>query len=302
MLSGLVRVVPPSSITAIVNVGDDTILHGLHISPDLDTITYTLADMDNRETGWGVAGESWTVMDELDRLGGESWFRLGDRDLATHLFRTERLRAGDSLTQVTSTIATRRHIDVRLLPVTDEPVRTMLTLAADTSLGPAGTEVAFQDYFVRLRHGVPVTAVRFAGAEAARPGPDVLDALRQADQIVVCPSNPIVSIGPLLAIPGMLATLRARRHAVSAVSPIVAGAALKGPADRLMAELGTEPSVVGVARFYAPWVSTLVIDEADRASAAAVEAEGVRCVVVPTIMNSPEAAASLAAVVIAARG
>jgi LPPG:FO 2-phospho-L-lactate transferase len=169
MLSGLVRVVPPSSIAAIVNVGDDTILHGLHISPDLDTITYTLAGMDNRETGWGVAGESWTVMEELERLGGESWFRLGDRDLATHLFRTERLRAGDSLTEVTSAIATRRQIDVRLLPVTDAPVRTMLTLAADTILGPDGTEVAFQDYFVRLRHGVPVRAVRFAGAEDARP-------------------------------------------------------------------------------------------------------------------------------------
>ena len=302
MLSGLVRVVPPSSIAAIVNVGDDTILHGLHISPDLDTITYTLAGMDNRETGWGVAGESWTVMEELERLGGESWFRLGDRDLATHLFRTERLRAGDSLTEVTSAIATRRQIEVRLLPVTDAPVRTMLTLAADTILGPDGTEVAFQDYFVRLRHGVPVRAVRFAGAEDARPSADVVAALRAAEQVVVCPSNPIVSIGPLLAIPGVLATLTARRDVVTAVSPIVAGAALKGPADRLMAELGTEPSVVGVARLYAPWVSTLVIDEVDRTSAAAVEAEGVRCVVAPTIMNSPEVAASLAEVVIAARG
>jgi LPPG:FO 2-phospho-L-lactate transferase len=302
MLSGLVRVVPPSSIAAIVNVGDDTILHGLHISPDLDTITYTLAGMDNRETGWGVAGESWTVMEELERLGGESWFRLGDRDLATHLFRTERLRAGDSLTEVTSAIATRRQIEVRLLPVTDAPVRTMLTLAADTILGPDGTEVAFQDYFVRLRHGVPVRAVRFAGAEDARPSADVVAALREAEQVVVCPSNPIVSIGPLLAIPGVLATLTARRDVVTAVSPIVAGAALKGPADRLMAELGTEPSVVGVARLYAPWVSTLVIDEVDRTSAAAVEAEGVRCVVAPTIMNSPEVAASLAEVVIAARG
>jgi LPPG:FO 2-phospho-L-lactate transferase len=203
---------------------------------------------------------------------------------------------------VTSAIATRRQIEVRLLPVTDAPVRTMLTLAADTILGPDGTEVAFQDYFVRLRHGVPVRAVRFAGAEDARPSADVVAALSEAEQVVVCPSNPIVSIGPLLAIPGVLATLTARRDVVTAVSPIVAGAALKGPADRLMAELGTEPSVVGVARLYAPWVSTLVIDEVDRTSAAAVEAEGVRCVVAPTIMNSPEVAASLAEVVIAARG
>ena len=302
MLSGFVRVVPPRSITAIVNVGDDTVLHGLHISPDLDTITYTLAGMDNRETGWGVVGESWTVMEELARLGGESWFRLGDRDLATHLFRTGRLAAGDSLTEVTGSIATRRQIDVRLLPVTDDSVRTMLTLAVHTELGEAGTEVAFQDYFVRLHHDVAVRAVRFAGAELARPTPGVMDALASADRIVVCPSNPIVSIGPLLAVPGVLDALVGRRADVIAVSPIVAGAALKGPADHLMAELGTEPSVVGVARLYAPWVSTLVIDEADRARAPEVEAQGVRCVVAPTIMGSPERAAALARFVIDVRG
>jgi LPPG:FO 2-phospho-L-lactate transferase len=302
MLSGLVRVVPPESVTAIVNVGDDTVLHGLHISPDLDTITYTLAGMDNRETGWGVVGESWTVMEELARLGGESWFRLGDRDLATHLFRTERLRAGHSLTEVTASITARRQIAVRLLPVTDDPVRTMLTLAVDTELGDAGTEVAFQDYFVRLHHDVAVRTVRFAGADEARPTPDVMAALAQAEQIVVCPSNPIVSIGPLLAIPGVLTALVSRRQEITAVSPIVAGAALKGPAAHLMAELGTEPSVAGVARLYAPWAGTLVIDEADRASARAVEAEGMRCVVAPTIMDSPERAAALARAVLDASG
>jgi len=298
MLSGLVGVVPPPSITAIVNVGDDTVLHGLHISPDLDTITYTLAGMDNRETGWGIVGETWTVMDELAHLGGESWFRLGDRDLATHLFRTERLGAGDTLTEVTGSLATRRQIGIRLLPVTDDPVRTMLTLSAATDLGPAGTEVGFQDYFVRLHHDVPVGAVRFAGADAARPTTQVQHALTEADRIVVCPSNPIVSIGPLLAVPGVLAALTSRREDIIAVSPIVAGAALKGPADRLMQELGTEPSVVGVARLYAPWASTLVIDDADRDQAAAVEAEGMRCVVAPTVMASPERAAALARVVI----
>ena len=302
MLSGLVRVVPPDSVTAIVNVGDDTVLHGLHISPDLDTITYTLAGMDNRETGWGVVGESWTVMEELTRLGGESWFRLGDRDLATHLFRTERLRAGDSLTEVTASITARRQIAVRLLPVTDDAVRTMLTLAVDTELGDAGTEVAFQDYFVRLHHDVAVRTVRFAGADDARPTPDVMEALAQAEQIVVCPSNPIVSIGPLLAIPGILTALVSRRQEITAVSPIVAGAALKGPAAHLMAELGTEPSVAGVARLYAPWAGTLVIDEADRTSARAVEAEGMRCVVAPTIMDSPERAAALARAVLDAGG
>jgi LPPG:FO 2-phospho-L-lactate transferase len=257
--------------------------------------------MDNRETGWGIVGETWTVMEELAHLGGESWFRLGDRDLATHLFRTERLRSGDTLTQVTASLAARRRIGIRLLPVTDDPVRTMLTLTAATDLGPAGTEVGFQDYFVRLHHDVPVGAVRFAGAEVARPTSEVQRALTEADQIVVCPSNPIVSIGPLLAVPGILAALTARREDIVAVSPIVAGAALKGPADRLMQELGTEPSVVGVARLYAPWVGTLVIDEADRDKAASVESEGVRCVVAPTVMESPERAAALARLVIDAR-
>jgi LPPG:FO 2-phospho-L-lactate transferase len=241
-------------------------------------------------------------MDELARLGGESWFRLGDHDLATHLFRTERLRAGDSLTEVTAAIATRRGIDVRLLPVTDDAVRTMLTLTEATDLGPAGTEVAFQDYFVRLHHDVAVSAVRFDGADEARPTADVVEALREADRIVVCPSNPIVSIGPLLAVPGVLGILTTRREDIVAVSPIIAGAALKGPADRLMVELGTEPSVVGVARLYAPWVGTLVIDEADRGSTEAVEEEGLRCVVAPTVMDSAERAAELARVVIADRG
>ena len=298
MLSGLVRVVSPREITAIVNVGDDMVLHGLHISPDLDTITYTLAGMDNRETGWGIAGESWTVMEELAELGGQSWFRLGDRDLATHLFRTERLRAGEPLSAVTADIAARRQIGVQLLPVTDDTLRTRITLAEATELGPAGTEVAFQDYFVRLHHGVPVCAVRFEGAQSARPGPGVLGALREADRIIVCPSNPIVSIAPLLAVPDVLDTLKSRRDRVVAVSPIVAGAALKGPADRLMAELGSDPSVAGVARLYAPWVSTLVIDEADRDLTQAVEAEGVRCVVAPTILDSPGRAAALAKQVI----
>ena len=298
LLAGLVRVAPADTITAVVNVGDDMVLHGLHISPDLDTITYTLAGMDNQDTGWGISGESWTVMDELERLGGESWFRLGDRDLATHLFRTQRLGAGDSLTEVTAAIAARRHIDVHLLPVTDDAVRTMLTLAEATELGAAGTEVAFQDYFVRLRHDVAVGAVRFAGAEEARPTPSVMAALSQADQIVVCPSNPIVSIGPLLAVPGILTALRERRDDITAVSPIVAGAALKGPADRLMAELGAAPSVVGVAGLYAPWVGTLVIDEADRASAGAVEKMGIRCVVAPAILDTPARSAALARVVI----
>jgi len=301
MLSGLVRVVPGDEITAIVNVGDDMVLHGLSISPDLDTVTYTLAGLDNRETGWGVAGESWVVMDELARIGGEDWFRLGDRDLATHLFRTGRLAAGQPLSAVTTALCDRRGIAVHMVPVTDDPLRTRVTLAARSALGPAGTEVCFQDYFVRLAHEVPVRGVRFEGADDARPAPGVIDALARAGMIVVCPSNPVVSIGPLLAVPGVEDALRARRPDVVAVSPIVAGAALKGPADRMLRELGTEPSVVGVARRYASWVGTLVIDEADAAHAAAVEAEGMRCVVAPTVMSTPERAADLAKVVLDAR-
>jgi LPPG:FO 2-phospho-L-lactate transferase len=297
MLSGLVRVVPGEEITAIVNVGDDMVLHGLSISPDLDTVTYTLAGMDNRETGWGVAGESWAVMDELARLGGDDWFRLGDRDLATHLFRTGRLAAGEPLSAVTASLCERRGIAVRMLPVTDDPLRTRVTLAERTALGPAGIEVGFQDYFVRLAHGVRVRGVRFDGADAARPAPGVMESLERGAPIVVCPSNPVVSIGPLLAVPGVEEALRARRAEVVAVSPIVAGAALKGPADRMLREFGTEASVVGVARLYASWVGTLVIDEADAMHAEAVEAEGVRCVVAPTVMSSAERAADLAKVV-----
>ena len=300
MLSGLVRALPPPDIAAIVNVGDDMELHGLHISPDLDTVTYTLAGMDNRETGWGVAGETWAVMDELGRLGGDDWFRLGDRDLATHLYRTGRLRAGATLSTVTAELAERRHLSVRLLPVTDDALRTRVTLAETTELGPAGSEVGFQDYFVRLRHQVAVRSVRFEGADTARPAPGVMDALGAANRIVVCPSNPVVSIGPLLAVPGVLDALVARRADVVAVSPIIAGAALKGPADRLLSELGAEASVTGVARLYAPWVGTLVVDDADAALASSVEAEGVRCVVTGTVMDSPERAAALAKVVLGA--
>jgi len=298
MLAGLVLVVPPDAITAIVNVGDDMELHGLAISPDLDTVTYTLAGMDNRETGWGVAGESWTVMEELGRLGGDDWFHLGDRDLATHLFRTGRLRGGAPLSAVTAELARRRGIAVHLVPVTDDALRTRVVLTEASTLGPAGTEVSFQDYFVRLHHGVAVRGVRFEGAETAQAAPGVMEALRDAERIVVCPSNPVVSIGPVLAVPGVREALMARRGHVVAVSPIVAGAALKGPADRLMAELGTEPSVVGVARLYAPWVGTLVVDVADAHHAAAVEAEGVRCVVTPTVMDSPQRAEELARTVV----
>jgi LPPG:FO 2-phospho-L-lactate transferase len=291
LLRGLVRVVPPGEVTAVVNTGDDTVLHGLVICPDLDTVTYTLAGMNDDGRGWGLAGETWTVMDALDRLGGETWFRLGDRDLATHLYRTQRLADGATLSRVTGEITAAVGIGARLLPMSDDAVRTKVTLAG-------GPEISFQEYFVRRQHAVAVESVRFEGAERSTPAPGVLDSLAHGDVVVICPSNPVVSIGPLLAVPGIADALRRRRARVVAVSPIVAGAALKGPADRLMTELGEEPSVVGVARMYAEVAGTLVVDESDAALAAGVEALGVRCVVAPTVMRSVDDAERLSTTVL----
>jgi LPPG:FO 2-phospho-L-lactate transferase len=291
LLRGMIEVVPPSDITAVVNTADDTVLHGLHISPDLDTVMYTLADAVNPETGWGLAGETWRVMESLGRLGGVTWFNLGDQDLATHCFRTQRLSEGAVLGEVTGELMRSFGVGIRVLPVTDDPLRTRLQLVG-------GPEIGFQEYFVRLHHDVAVAEVRFEGAEAARPGPGVLESLTGADAIVVCPSNPVVSIGPLLAVPGVFDRLRRVRDRIVGVSPIVAGAALKGPADRLLREMGFESSVVGVAKWYASWMGTLVIDESDAALAPLVEAEGVRCVVAPTIMSTVGRSAHLSRVVL----
>jgi LPPG:FO 2-phospho-L-lactate transferase len=286
LLRGLVRVVNPDDITAVVNTGDDTVLHGLTICPDLDTVTYTLAGLNDDERGWGLAWESWTVMEGLERLGGQAWFRLGDRDLATHLYRTQRLSEGAPLSVVTREITSALGVGARLLPMSDDPVRTRVTLAD-------GPEISFQEYFVGRRHAVAVASVRFDGADRCRPAPGVLEAVDRSEVIIICPSNPVVSIGPLLAVPGLAQALRQRRPRVIAVSPIVAGAALKGPADRLMTELGYEASVVGVARLYAELAGTLVIDDADAALADEVEASGIRCIVVPTVMRSVDDAEQL---------
>ena len=293
LLRGLVRVVDPRDVAVVGNVADDLVLHGLHISPDLDTVTYTLGGGDNAETGWGLAGETWQAMDALDRYGGPIWFRLGDRDLATHLHRTGRLAEGVGLAQVTAEIAAAWEIGVRLLPATEDRLRTMVTLGD-------GTEVGFQEYFVGMRHDVPVAAIRFDGAEAARPTPGVLEAIDEAEVVVIAPSNPLVSIDPILAVPGVSEAVAARRSSTVAVSPIVGGAALKGPADRMLAELGHESSAVGVARHYRDLVGTMVIDVVDADLAPEVEAEGVRCVVTDTVMHTPEVAAALAKVALEA--
>jgi LPPG:FO 2-phospho-L-lactate transferase len=297
-LAGLLQVIDPAEVTAIVNVGDDTVLHGLHISPDIDTVTYTLAGEINPETGWGLRDESWQAMDTVRRYGGDTWFQLGDRDLGTHLHRTGRLAAGRPLSEITAEIAAAWHLGLQLLPATDDPLRTMVTVQdAD-----AEREVSFQEYFVQRHHDVPVTALRFAGADVSRPGPGVIEALAEAEAVVIAPSNPLVSIGPVLAVPGVRDAIAARRDRTVAVSPIIAGAALKGPADRMLRELGYDASVVGIAELYAQIACALVIDEADAALSPSVEATGVRAVVAPTIMSTPAIAAALATTTLAAVG
>ncbi len=296
-LAGLVQVVPPADVVAIVNTADDDEFHGLYVSPDLDSVTYTLAGASNVAQGWGLEGETFATLDALERYDLPTWFRLGDKDLATHLFRTQRLRAGHPLSAVTAEITKAWALDVRLLPMTDDAVRTRITVQRD---GDRTDELAMQRWFVGERARPPVVGVRFDGADTAQPGPGVLESLRRADTIVICPSNPVISIGPILAVPGIRDVLVERRDRVVAVSPIVGGAPVKGPADRLMAPLGIDVSCVGVARHYADFCSSLVIDAIDAELAAQVEALGVHAVVTDTMMRSPEIAAALAAETLAA--
>ncbi len=280
------------ALTAIVNVGDDLELHGLRICRDIDTIVYTLADAVSAERGWGLEGETWQAMEMVGRYGGVDWFGLGDRDLGTHLYRTQRLSDGADLSQVTAEIARAWGLDVPLLPATHDRLRTMVTTVDEG-------EISFQEYFVRRQHDVAVTSVRFDGAKSARPAPGVMNALTEARRIVVAPSNPAVSIDPVLAVPGIRQQLVQRRSDVIAVSPIIGGKALKGPADRLLVELGRESSVVGVARWYADIVGTLVIDTVDAHLAPDIEALGVRAVVAETVMAQPGVTESLADLLLA---
>jgi LPPG:FO 2-phospho-L-lactate transferase len=294
-LGGLLAVVPPERVTAVVNVGDDLVLHGLHISPDLDTVVYTLAGQVDETRGWGLVDESWQAMETVARYGGVDWFNLGDRDLGTHLYRTQRLNEGATLSAVTAEIAAAWGLELTVLPATDDPVPTRVQVEGEG-------EIDFQEYFVQRRHQASVTAVRFVGVEASRPAPGVLDAVDAADVIVVAPSNPIVSIDPVLTVPGIRDALVANRDRTVAVSPIVGGAALKGPAADLLATLGHEPSVVGVARLYADVAATLIVDETDADRAPEVTAAGLSPVVTDTIMATPEIGAALARTVIDAVG
>jgi LPPG:FO 2-phospho-L-lactate transferase len=274
---GLTRVLPPERLTIVVNTGDDETFHGLHVSPDLDTVTYALAALTNVETGWGVADDSFRVLGALGRLGAETWFGLGDLDFATHIRRTELLRRGWTLSEVTEEFTARLGIAHTVVPMSDDPVRT-------SALTDAG-ELAFQDYFVRQACEPVITGVRFDGSDTARPSPGFAAALASADAIVYCPSNPIVSIGPVLAVPGVAEAIRAFRGLRIAVSPIVGGQALKGPAAKMMAELGEQVSSAGVATRYAGLCDTLVIDTVDAGEAASVEALGMHAMVTSTVMS-----------------
>jgi LPPG:FO 2-phospho-L-lactate transferase len=286
LLRGLARLIDSRDLTVVVNTGDDAEIWGLHVSPDLDTVCYTLAGVIDERKGWGLTGESFNALDQIARFGEPAWFNLGDRDLATHLHRTRLLREGRTLSQVTQAVASALGVTARILPMSDQPVRTRI-------LGPDGW-LAFQEYFVREKAQVDVRAVSYAGAPRAHPAPGVVDAITTADAVLVCPSNPITSVGPILAVPGLVEALRATEAAVAAVSPIVGGDAVSGPAGRLMASAGLPVSAAGVARAYADWLDVLILDERDHALAPEIERTGVRPVAAPTIMSSREAEADLA--------
>ena len=300
-LRGLMLEVEHHRITSLVNTGDDTVLHGLHISPDLDTVTYTLAGAIDPERGWGLEHETWTAMGALTKYAANrpsnsqaapTWFNLGDKDLATHFYRTARLAEGATLAQVTTEIAQAWGLDIQLIPMTNDNVQTVITLAENCEAGNAGSEISFQEYFVKHHHSVAASAVKFVGSTEAQP--NGLDVLTSAESILIAPSNPLVSIAPIRSLAGVDEILAKRRDSICAISPIVNGAALKGPADRLMTELGHESTVVGVAKIYAPICGTLIIDNADAHLASAVEAQGMRCIVTDTIMKTPRVSAALA--------
>ena len=286
-----------SGLTVIVNTGDDLERHGLLVCPDHDTIMYTLAGIDNRDWGWGIAGETFASAEMLARYGEETWFRLGDRDLATHIVRTRRLRAGERPTAVAAHLQDALGIPARILPMADEPVRTQVR----TDEG----WLDFQTYFVGRHQAPEVRELRFDGLDAARATPEVLDALARADAIVVAPSNPFLSVAPILGVPGLRPAIdaaRSRGVPIAAISGIIGGRALKGPADRILASLGHEATALGVARIYAPWVDLFVLDAVDEALAPAIRALGPDVLVTDTIMGDDAARARVAATVLEAVG
>jgi LPPG:FO 2-phospho-L-lactate transferase len=284
---GLSSVLPAEALTVAVNTADDFEHLGLAISPDLDTVMYTLAGLANPETGWGRCDESWTVMEALGQLDGETWFRLGDKDLATHIERTRRLRAGDKLSLITHDLAQRLGVKPTIVPMSDDPVRTVVTT-------DRGDELAFQDWFVRLRCEPVVLSLHFAGAKTAKPHPALLD-MAGLRGIVVCPSNPFVSVAPIVAMPGVRTAIESAKMPRIAVTPIIGGRAIKGPAAKMLAELGHEVSALGVARYYKGLIDGFVLDAQDAALAAKIEALGMRVRAADTMMRNDKDKQRLAA-------
>ena len=293
-LDGLTRVLAPERIFIIGNTADDAEIHGLHISPDLDTVTYTLAGLANPQHGWGLRGDSFRCLEALGRLGVDTWFQLGDLDLATHLHRSERLRMGATLSEVTAGIARALKIRSTLIPMSDQRVRTRICTASG--------EMEFQTYFVKRRARDRVTGIRFEGASEAAPAPGLLEAIASAEAVILCPSNPFISIGPILAVPGIRAALQSRRDKVAAISPIVGGQALKGPAAKMMKSMQLRSSAAEVAKLYADFCGTFVLDEVDGRLASQVAALDMRPVVTGTVMRGLREKKSLARVVIRAMG
>ena len=293
MAQGLADVLGPDRLTVVVNTADDFEHLGMHISPDLDTVMYTMAGLQNEEAGWGLSEESWGFRDMLDTLGGETWFRLGDRDMATHVERTRRLRAGENLSSVTEDFCARLGVAARILPMTDDPVRTIVV----TDNG----RIPFQDYFVRQKCRPVVSGFEFKGVDFAELNPHVVAAFQASDLIavVICPSNPYVSIAPILEVAGSLDSLYAVSAPVIAVSPIVGGSALKGPAAKMISELGDKPSAEAVAAHYEFLADGFVLDQIDCAEAEAIRARGLRVLVTNTVMNTHADKARLAAEIMA---
>ena len=277
LLRGLDTLLERGAMTVVGNTGDDAEVWGLHVSPDLDTVCYTLGGLLDEERGWGLRDESFRTLGEMVRFGEPTWFNLGDRDLATHLHRTRLLAEGRSLSEVTAKLAADLGVRHAVLPMSDQPVRTRV-------LGPDGW-LGFQEYFVREKTQVEVRAVEYAGAPEARPAPGLVEAIGAADAVLVCPSNPVTSVGPILSVPGIVEALHRTRAPVLAISPIVGGRAVSGPAGRLMAARGLPVSALGIAQGYAPWLDILIIDDEDAALAPSIEAAGARPVVASTLMT-----------------
>ena len=293
-LQGLVQVVTPQRLTVIVNTGDDRDFYGLHVSPDLDIVMYTLAGIVDETHGWGIRNDTYNAMQQLTRYGNEDWFLLGDRDLARHIHRTNLLRQGKTLSEVTDDLRKRFGLELRILPMTDQPIATHIQT-------PIGL-LHFQEYMVKRHCADEVQDVIFVGASDARPAPGVLDAIKEAEAILIAPSNPIVSIGSILAVPGIHDILHEARGMVVAVSPIVGGTPIKGPADKLMRGLGMDVSAVGVARCYRDFLDVMVIDEQDAHLVSEIEDLGIPAVATNTIMNDNVAKAALARKVLEAAG